>query len=80
MILSLYWLYALLYIIYSSSRIQELEDSKSGLSKERDTCQDDKRKSEEEKSRLRKEIADNKSKNENSKTQINELQNEIVSI
>jgi len=71
---------ASLFFIYSSSRIQELEDSKSGLSKERDTCQEDKRKSEEEKSRLRKEIADNKSKNKNSKTQINELQNEIVSI
>jgi len=61
----------------SSSKAQELQESQRALTEERDTCKQEKGRSEEEKSRLRQDIADNRAANENSKTQINELQNEI---
>jgi len=61
----------------SADRIKGLEDNSNAITRERDTCQKDKSVLEQEKAKLGKEVADSKSTNENSKTQINELQNEI---
>jgi len=54
----------------SSSKAQELQESQRSLTEERDACK-------QQKGRSRQDIADNRAANENSKTQINELQNEI---
>merc|ERR1712150_70383 len=61
----------------SADRIKGLEDHGNAITRERDTCQKDKGALDQEKAKLVKEVADSKSTNENSKTQINELQNEI---
>ena len=67
------------WINFRADRIKGLEDNSNAITRERDTCQKDKSVLEQEKAKLGKEVADSKSTNENSKTQINELQNEIVS-
>ena len=67
------------WINFRADRIKGLEDNSNAITRERDTCQKDKGALDQEKAKLVKEVADSKSTNENSKTQINELQNEIVS-
>ena len=73
-------LFVLYFCYFRSHQSNQVEEERNEISKERDSCSQAKAALEQEKTRLKQEIREGVSIVENSKGQLNQQQNTIVSI